>query len=256
MKRTDLLVVLALLLCLLGTACGTTSPQDDPNEGLGGDLLTEDTANDISGFEGIWLGAADNDYDYIEIDADGDWALYLSGDAVDTGFLRYEPEWEAVYAYSDRDDSSSLIALEDGQLYSAAYGYFDPGEGMEQLWYEDGGRLTEDDETDGGQDAYWSWDSDLCQRNVSEFEGIWYYDGDLSAETYIVIDGEGSWSYYQRAPGAEAAEMDYGVFSYSPDETSVYYAESSMYDGLSYRVFELDEDVLVWGDEGSYYLME
>ena len=29
-----------------------------------------------------------------------------------------------------------------------------------------------------------------------------------------------------------------------------------MYDGVSYKVFELDEDVLVWDDEGSYYLME
>ena len=81
-------------------------------------------------------------------------------------------------------------------------------------WYEDGGRLTEDDEPDpsgdevpdwngsldGDSDSYWSWDSDLCQRNVSEFEGIWYYDGDLSAETYIVIDGNGNWSYYQRPP--------------------------------------------------------
>ena len=72
---------------------------------------------------------------------------------------------------------------EDGQLYSAAYGYFNPGEGMEYLWYENGGRLTEDDKPDpsgdevpdwnssldGATDSYWSWDSDLCQRNVSEF---------------------------------------------------------------------------------------
>ena len=67
---------------------------------------------------------------------------------------------------------------------------------VEYLWYEDGGHLTEDDEPDpsedevpdwngrldGDPDSYWSWDSDLCQRNVSEFKGIWYYDGDLSAE--------------------------------------------------------------------------
>ena len=159
---------------------------------------------------------------------------------------------------------------EDGQLYSAAYGYFNPSEGMEYLWYEDGGRLTEDDEPDpsgdevpdwngsldGDPDSYWSWDSDLCQRNVSEFEGIWYYDGDLSAETYIVIDGNGNWSYYQRAPGAEPAEMDCGVFTYSMDEASTYYADSTMYDGVSYRVFEVDEDSLVWGDEGVYYMME
>jgi hypothetical protein len=159
---------------------------------------------------------------------------------------------------------------EDGQLYSAAYGYFNPGEGMEYLWYEDGGRLTEDDEPDpsgdevpdwngrlnGDANSYWSWDSDLCQRNVSEFEGIWYYDGELSAESYIVIDGKGNWSLYQCAPGAESAEMDCGTFSYSTDEASTYYADSTMYDGVSYKVFELDEDVLVWDDEGSYYLME
>lgn len=150
------------------------------------------------------------------------------------------------------------------------YGYFNYGEGMEYLWYEDGGHLTEDDEPDpsedevpdwngrldGDPDSYWSWDSDLCQRNVSEFKGIWYYDGDLSAETYIVIDGNGNWSYYQRAPGAEPAEMDCGVFTYSMDEVSTYYADSTMYDGVSYRVFEVDEDSLVWGDEGVYYLME
>ena len=204
------------------------------------------------------------------IDAEGNWTLYLSGEVVDDGYLRYEPEWEAIYAYSSSDDSGSLITMEEGQLYSAAYGYFNYGEGMEYLWYEDGGHLTEDDEPDpseddvpdwngrldGDPDSYWSWDSDLCQRNVSEFKGIWYYDGDLSAETYIVIDDSGNWTYYQRAPGAEPAEMDCGVFTYSMDEVSTYYADSTMYDGVSYRVFEVDEDSLAWGDEGVYYLME
>ena len=252
-KKPYLLAGLVLLLFLLCTACGDTegqiAPQDDPNEGLGGDL-TEDTVNDFSGFEGIWLGEANNDYDSMEIDAEGNWTLYLSGEVVDEGYLRYEPEWEAIYAYSSSDDSGSLITMEEGQLYSAAYGYFNYGDGMEYLWYEDGGS------PDGNPDSYWSWDSDLCQRNVSEFKGIWYYDGDLSAETYIVIDGNGNWSYYQRAPGAEPAEMDCGVFTYSMDEVSTYYADSTMYDGVSYRVFEVDEDSLVWGDEGVYYMME
>ena len=250
----------------------TLSPVDDPNEGLGGDLLTEDTVNDFSGFAGIWLGEANNEYDYMEIDAEGNWWLYLAGEIVDDGYLRYEPEWEAIYAYSNRDDSGSRIMMEHGQLYSAAHGYFNPGEGMEYLWYQDGRRLTEDDEpaqdevpawngrlegnTDRHSDGYWSWDSDLCQRNVSEFKGIWYYEGDLAAETYIVIDGQGNWSYYQRAPGAEAAEMDHGFLGYSTSETSTYYADSTQYEGVSYRVFEFDEDALVWGDEGVYYLME
>ena len=56
--------------------------------------------------------------------------------------------------------------------------------------------------------------------------------------------------------GAEPAEMDCGVFTYSMDEVSTYYADSTMYDGVSYRVFEVDEDSLVWGDEGVYYMME
>ena len=147
-KKPYLLAGLVLLLFLLCTACGNTegqiAPQDDPNEGLGGGL-SEDTVNDFSGFEGIWLGEADNDYDSMEFDAEGNWTLYLSGEVVDDGYLRYEPEWEAIYAYSSSDDSGSLITMEEGQLYSAAYGYFNYGEGMEYLWYEDGGHLTEDD---------------------------------------------------------------------------------------------------------------
>ena len=212
----------------------------------------EDAVNDFTAFAGIWLGEANNDYDSIKIDADGSWTLYLCGEAVDSGSLRYEPEWEAVYAYSDLDDSGSRIALEGSQLYTAAYGYFNPGEGMEYLWYAPGS-LAESGEASG---SYRSWDSSPFQRNVAEFEGVWYHEGDFAAETYIVLDGHGSWSYYQRAPGAESEEMDCGTFSYSTDEASTYYADSTLYDGVSYKVFELDEDVLVWGDEGSYYLME
>ena len=245
--KKSLSLTLVLALCMSFIACGSDgksddnfsddsdsfegrvkdseqiAAQDNPNEGLGGGL-NEDAVNDFSEFEGIWLGEANNEYD----------------------------------------------SMEDGQLYSAAYGYFNYGEGMENLLYEDGSRLTEDDESDssrdevpewngrlsGESDIYWSWDSELCQRNVSEFKGIWYYDGDLSAEIYIVIDSNGNWSYYQRAPGAEPAEMDYGTFSYSTDEVSTYYANSTLYDSVSYRVFEIDENSLAWGDEGVYYKME
>ncbi len=265
-----LAAVLIFLFCLSCSACGgmkaQLSPQNDPNEGLGGGGYNEDAVNDFSDYEGIWLGAESNKYDSLEIDEEGSWTLYLSGNAVDYGYLRYEPEWEAVYAYSSRDDSGSRLELQGERLYSTAYGYFNRGEEMEYLYYEDGSRrLTEDDETgppdypeysQAEQTSYYSWDSELCQRNVIEFEGVWYYDGDLSAETYIVIDDSGNWSYYQRAPGAEPAEMDCGIFTYSTHETSVYYADSTEYDGVSYRVFEFDDDILIWGDEGPYYRME
>ncbi len=29
----------------------------------------------------------------MEFDAEGNWTLYLSGEVVDDGYLRYEPEW-------------------------------------------------------------------------------------------------------------------------------------------------------------------
>lgn len=283
MKKTRITILIMLLsaLALLLTACGgnaesaeddkvsmeeSVSPQDDPDEGLGGDPGEDTVDGDFRVYEGIWLAEANNEYDYLEIAADGSWSLYLGGDVVADGYLQYEPEWESIYAYNYQDGSGGRFALEDGgQLYISTYGYFSYGEGMEYLWYEDGGRngndgfLTEDDEfyPDNGGNEFYSWNSELYQRNVSEFEGIWYYDGDLAADTFIVIDGYGNWSYYQRAPGdAEAEEMDCGTFSYSTDEASIYYADSTMYDGLSVRVFEFDTDVLIWGDEGAYYLME
>ena len=231
---------------------------DNPEDGLGGDP-SGDAADDFSSYAGTWLGDGNTEYDELEIDADGNWSIYLDGSIVADGYLQYEPEWESIYAYNYQDGSGGRFALEDdGRIYISTHGYFAPSEDTAPLWTEDDASDSWDEEPDwdDSADAYWSWDSELCQRNVAEFEGIWYYDGDLSAETYIVIDDLGQWSYYQRAPGAEPEEMDCGTFSYSTDETSTYYADSTMYDGVSIRVFEVDEDALAWGDEGVYYLME
>ena len=114
-KMPYVLAGILLMISLVCMACGSTQEatalpddanesiqdeededlQNDPNDGLGGDL-NEDTVNDFSGFEGIWLGEANNDYDYMEFDSEGNWTLYLSGEVMDEGYLRYEPEWEAT----------------------------------------------------------------------------------------------------------------------------------------------------------------
>ncbi len=102
----------------------TIAPEDDSNEELGGDL-TEDTVNDFSGYEGIWLGESSNEYDYLELNAEGNWALYRGGDVVADGYLLHEPEWESIYAYNYQDGSGGRFALEDdGRLYITTYGYF------------------------------------------------------------------------------------------------------------------------------------
>ena len=269
-KYLQMLMITALTLCFLCTACGQGEksarnesnedadevllPEDDPNEGLGGVSIP---GVDITSLAGTYLPVDENsEWIYMDIYDDGTWMLYGQNADI-SGWLEYDEEYEAVYAYDETDNGGCLFYIDDsdGTLYFAAYGYFYYSD-MDDVWYEDeeevpiwNGSLTENS-------SDYSWNPELYQRNVCEFEGVWYYDGDLSAETYIVIDDSGNWSYYQRAAGVEAAEMDYGTFSYSTDEASVYYADSTMYDSISYRVFELDQDVLIWGDEGAYYLME
>lgn len=143
---------LALAMCLCMASCGGSEDYDDITDAPDSEITTEagenDTTADRSGnvsvdsmkdFEGIWLAEADNEYDNIKIDGDGRWTLYLSGNVVDEGYLKYEPEWEAMYAYTDSDGSGGRAEIqEDGRLYITTLGYFNSGEGMETIWYEDG----------------------------------------------------------------------------------------------------------------------
>ncbi len=264
-------MALAMILCLLCAACGGRGGEiDDPNEGLGGDAVRSVDTGDLAG---IYMPQdLTGEWTYLELNGDGTWTL--SGENGDvSGWIGYDEDYDDLYAYEDDGYSSCIFSAEDdGTLYLGAYGYFYYSgiDSAEDLWDEEWEDYweydfpTEDDETEPHDypgreqegNEYYSWNSELYQRNVSEFQGVWYYDGDLSAEMYIVIDGDGNWSYYQRTAGEEPEEMDCGVFTYSMDEASVYYADSTMYEGMSYRVFEFDTDVLVWGDEGVYYLME
>ncbi|MDD6032931.1 MAG: hypothetical protein PUC47_05515 [Oscillospiraceae bacterium] len=221
-------------------------------------------------YEGLWISEVTDQYDYLEIDAEGNLQLYSDGYVLDEGYLWYDPEWSTTYIDSTLDGflDGARIEMEGGQIYIDVCGYFDYLDGRGGQWqgaaggtggaYIDNGNNGNygGNDNNGGNDTFYSWDSELCQRNVSEFEGTWYYNGDYSAMSYIVIDRNGNWSYYERAVGeAEATRMDYGTFSYSAYEVSTYYAESAQYTGLSTRVYEYDEGVIFWGDE-TYYRME
>lgn len=71
-----------------------------------------------------------------------------------------------------------------------------------------------------------------------------------------MIEGDGNWSIYQRTPGdPEATEIDCGTFSCSTDEPATYHADSSMYDGVNYEMYDIDEGVILW-DGDSYYLID
>ncbi len=249
MKKTSFITMLCLMaaLCLLCTGCGKGNTPDDKNQGTTPDTMdTTDTetsdlpeANgDFSAYEGIWVAGEQYAYDYIEIDADGAFILYGDGEVAVTGKLRYEEEYECIYAYDDSDDSGCQFRLEDGEsLYIGAYGYFYRGEAVNN---KDGG-----DENDNFIDS---------PILFSELNGTWYLDGDLSAESYISLDTFGSWYLYKRTPGeAEPELLDYGNLIYADDESCTFYAVSSLDDSISYTVWMQDENSFLFGENNDSY---
>lgn len=260
-SRGYLLAAAALSLGLLCVACGGSDSADVTNYVDSG-AVTSAAAEELDSENGIYVMETDNiaglyvptdpnsEWYYVIINDDGTWEL-TGQDATLTGWIGYDTEYEASYAYEDGTDYACLFDVEqDGSVYFGSYGYFS----------EDG---VGDDFSSGedevpawnGREEYYSGNPELYQRAISELQGVWYYDGDLSADRYITIDDAGNWSLYQRSSGdAEGTEMDRGVLSYS-DKASTYDASSTWYPGVSYEVFEVQEDTLVWEDEGEFYLL-
>lgn len=267
-KLTSFLLVLTLLLGLSLTACGGDSDDTVP--------ANEDPVYDLSVYEGTWLGDENNLYGacIIEFDAAGNWLFYIEGNLRDDGDLQYDPEREAVCVRSSRGGAieGGSAELENGRLYIDTCGYFDyyVGDWTEECWY--GNSENEDypyyedynynedydyeDNNDYGDYDY-NGDYGIYHRDISDFRGTWYLDNDLAAEIFLVIDSDGYWSYCQRVPGdPEATVMDCGILCCSEDESGVFYADSSMYDELSFRVYELDEDIFLWDDTFTFYRLE
>lgn len=238
MKRNTarfLLVLLMMLsLCFLCTSCGgdagsvestkgsTIPSQDNPSESTGGDVpgLSED---DYNIYVGIWLRDANDQSDFIDIDAEGDWRLYSNGDMIDEGYLWYEPEEDVtyIYTYQDSDIDDGYVDLDGDRLNISTLGSFH-----------------------------------YLTQSILEFQGIWYLDEDLSADAYIEIDSDGYWYYNQRTPDdPEGTIIDCGTLAYSMEQADLYYA-NPMYNDTSYLVLNFDAGILIWGDEGAYYRME
>ncbi|MGN0693059.1 MAG: hypothetical protein ACI4K7_11975, partial [Oscillospiraceae bacterium] len=90
----------------------------------------------------------------------------------------------------------------------------------------------------------------MIRQYISEFEGTWY---DASASTFIVIDGNGSWSLFERTPDEpEAAEIDHGTFVSFEEEYSTYYAISAIDDAVLYKMYEFDEGIIFWNERVFY----
>ena len=267
-KGIFLLAVLCVLLCLLLTGCGgaeaDTGPEPDvtldeipEDDGRGGDLPDDTAAPDLAAFAGIYISTTSGvEWEDLDIMDDGTWTLY-SADATLTGWLEYDAEFDAIYAYRDTDGEGCRFEATDDGVYMTSYGYFSAGGDTEDAWNEDAGGdgeyvEYEDPEEYDSTDGYDGWADEYYHVDVSEFEGTWYYEGDRAADRFIVIDAFGDWTLYSRASGdGEAAEQDSGYLD-PVDEVSTYSAISYQFDGVAYRVFEFDTGILHWDDEGSF----
>lgn len=198
--------------------------ENNPNGGFGNGVPGE--SNDVySEYEGVWITDSDERFGWTHIvfDAFGNWQLYSYDQINDEGCLSLSDQnTTCMYSYHGGAVDGCNIELENGQLYIVGLGYFN-----------------------------------YSGQHVSEFKGTWYLENELDAESFIIIDEYGSWEYYQRTVGdAEATQIDYGTLNYSATEGSIIYADSSMYNGVQYMVVDFDNDVIIWGDEGTYYRME
>jgi hypothetical protein len=79
------------------------------------------------------------------------------------------------------------------------------------------------------------------------------FDGDPAAESILSIAADGSWELYERPGGdGDPARVDGGTLR-EGGEAGVYYADSTDFDGVTYDMQAVDEDVLYWGGEYDCY---
>lgn len=256
---------LALALTLLCSGCGSSDTTDVSPDLTPPDSMSMvkdyDIQTDADVFVGTWLPEGDSAYAYLEITSgDGEylWGLYSQEDLAASGYLQYEADYDCIYAHNDHDGVGHPITLnDDGSLNLATFGTFVPGhidfgdDSGDGSWIYISGTDPTGSDTSTNYDTNESgWSA--AEADPTAFAGIWYRNGDLDADSFIVIDSDGSWHLYQRAPGAENAEMDYGSIIPSDTEPYTYYAVSDPY-GLSYRIFDYDTDEITWGEDNEYY---
>ena len=99
--------------------------------------------------------------------------------------------------------------------------------------------------------------------DISDLAGIWYMDGDYSADSYIYITWDGEWTFYQRAYGREPWEADSGYIVTVEGDPNGFTAVSVNDEEWEYyfsvipkEANEAGYDVLWWNSDIAFMLME
>lgn len=240
MKRMKkyLTLLLALVLCLSMTACGSDGADEDnlydvPDsfEGLVKD--SEQMAN-LYVYGGAWRGE-DGSTMIVATSESGDevrFALYDADEEVTaSGFIQFVPEYDYDYFYNEHDGVAYRSWFDEvGALHVAELGTFTqmtgdaPGENTGDIDFE-------------------------------MMAGTWYLDAEADAPSILVFDENGGWELLERPGGdGDPTTVDSGTVELAPDGSEeMYLAVSSQFDDVGYEFTLLDHDTLRWGSEFEFY---
>ena len=233
-------LLLALVLCLMLTACGGGDDGGDGNNDVPDtpdtiEDLVKDSAlmADLYVYGGAWAGE-DGSTMLVATSEGGDevrFALYDAGEALTaSGFIQSVPEYDYDYFYNEHDGVAYRCWSDEvGALHVAYLGTFSkmlgdaPGENIGDTGYE-------------------------------ALEGVWYLDGEAGAASCIEIDEYGNWSLFERPGGdGDPTEVDCGTIQVNPDSEDQYFAVSTTFDDVVYDFNVIDNSVMYWGGEYDYY---
>ena len=233
-------LVMALVLCLMLTACGGGDDGGDGNNDVPDtpdtiEDLVKDSAlmADLYVYGGAWAGE-DGSTMLVATSEGGDevrFALYDAGEELTaSGFIQSVPEYDYDYFYNEHDGVAYRCWSDEvGALHVAYLGTFSkmlgdaPGENIGDTGYE-------------------------------ALEGVWYLDGEAGAASCIEIDQFGNWTLYERVDGdGDMTEVDYGTLDVNPRDEGQYYATSTAFDDVVYDLTVVGDSVMYWGGENDYY---
>ena len=233
-------LLLALVLCLMLTACGGGDDGGDGNNDVPDtpdtiEDLVKDSAlmADLYVCGGAWAGE-DGSTMLVATSEGGDevrFALYDAGEALTaSGFIQSVPEYDYDYFYNEHDGVAYRCWSDEvGALHVAYLGTFSkmlgdaPGENIGDTGYE-------------------------------ALEGVWYLDGEAGAASCIEIDQFGNWTLYERAGGdGDMTEVDCGTLETDEENLDRYFAVSDQFDDVVYDFNVIDNSVMYWGGEYDYY---
>lgn len=234
-------LLLALVLCLMLTACGGDA--GDSDDGKNDEPDTPDTLEDLVKdsalmadlyvYGGAWAGE-DGSTMLVATSEGGDevrFALYDAGEELTaSGFIQSVPEYDYDYFYNEHGGVAYRCWSDEvGALHVSYLGTFSkmlgdtPGENIGDTGYE-------------------------------ALEGVWYLDGEAGAASCIEIDQFGNWTLYERAGGdGDMTEVDYGTLDVNPGDEGQYYATSTAFDDVVYDLTVVGDSVMYWGGENDYY---